>query len=102
METMSGREARDGEHCRRIMEVIEHAVRNGERCPTNEQIEYIIEPEVCWGAGRYLVMLRQQGKIRVEVYAKNYRVIRILQGELKGRETKAPKPGLKPHRVLHG
>lgn len=63
----------------------------GERCPRNTPHGPL--------AGDAITFLVRAGRIRSEVYDKNYRVVTILAGEHAGRST-APHPGGgKPFRV---
>jgi hypothetical protein len=68
---------------------IEAAVRDGARCPLNDQI----------GGSKVIAGLALEGLLKIEVYAHNYRVVTMLTGELKGRHTPLP-PGKSPKPYL--
>lgn len=67
--------------------LIELAAENGERCPTNQSAE---NPTGELRSGVTTALLKQ-GRIRVEVYAHNWRVVTILTGPHAGKRT-APSP----------
>lgn len=66
--------------------------KKGERAPTMEQILYRFRGGVAC-VGR----LAREGKIRIEVWAWNWRVI-----EIEGFRTKASPTGARPYRVIQG
>lgn len=57
----------------------------GERCPTASTI-----------AQRYVSTLAHEGRIFIEVFVHNYRVVTIMEGEAKGKKT-APPPIVVAH-----
>lgn len=67
----------------------------GQRCPVAAREGVLGLPSGVTGK------LARDGKIKVEVYAKNYRVVEILVGPHAGKRTKAP-PSIdwKPYRVI--
>ena len=78
---------------------IERAALKDERCPTNISME---NPAGTLRSGITTALVKE-GKIRIEVYAQNYRVIEILTGPNAGKRTKAPpNKAWKPYRVLPG
>jgi hypothetical protein len=66
---------------------IERAALNGERCPTNHKGTE--NPNGTLPSGITTALLKE-GKIRIEVYPHNYRVIEILVGSNAGKRTKGP------------
>lgn len=79
-----------------VFSLIVAAARKNERCPTS--IRKGNTRGIPSGATSALV---KEGKIRVEVYAHNYRVIEILWGPSAGKRTRAPdNKRWKPWRVL--
>ena len=60
----------------RVFGMLEAAAAAGARCPINDQLPY--------GATK---MLACNGRIRIEVYAHNWRVVEILEGPHKGKRT---------------
>jgi hypothetical protein len=77
---------------------IERAAIAGARCPTNHSKE---NPAGTLLGGATAALLKE-GKIRVEVYAHNWRVIEILDGPNAGKRTQPPpyKYATKPYLVL--
>lgn len=82
---------------------IERAAVAGERCPRNQG----------WGceAGKYVLVgglqpgvttvLARQGRIRIEIYPHNFRVVEILSGPHAGKRTAAPPdPRWRPYRII--
>lgn len=65
------------------MRLVEAAAAAGERCPAN------YTPGMPHGA---LPELARQGKVRVKIYALNYRVVEILTGPHAGKQTAPPPP----------
>lgn len=63
--------------------LIEKAAVEGRRCPQNDDIE---------GGSTTVVGLAHSGRIRIGIFAHNWRQITILQGEHAGKST-APAPG---------
>jgi len=80
-----------------VFKALCHCARNGERCPTQEQFRR----SYGFGAVSSVIdELRRAGKIKVEVYGRNWRVIEIMEGEFKGCRTMEPPHGGKPYKVL--
>lgn len=80
-----------------VFALIVEAALNNERCPMNYGFERS-RGTIPQGAVDGLV---KEGKIRVEVYAKNYRVIEIMWGRNAGKRTKPPdNKHWKPYKVL--
>lgn len=80
-----------------VFALIVEAAINDWRCPKNSSPD---NPKggIPSGATNALV---KEGKIRVEVYAHNYRVIEILWGRNAGKRTKPPdNKNWKPYKVL--
>jgi hypothetical protein len=70
--------------------IVQAAVRN-ERCPLNNEGVY----------SDVAKQLALSGRIMIEVFGKNYRVITILEGEHAGRHTdRAPVRGWLPYLVI--
>ena len=66
----------------RAYTMIEQAAIHGDRCPFNDNMD---------ATGRCFVPeLARTGRIRVEVYARNWRVVTLLTGEHKGKHTALP------------
>lgn len=70
------------ERIEKCFEAIVHAVISGQRCPENDTLH--VNTERC----RHLALA---GRIKVEVFARNYRVVTILDGPHAGKKT-APAP----------
>lgn len=70
----------------------------GERCPTGADMGKLL--------GGYLsdrgvvVRLARAGKIRIEVYGRNWRVIEILTGPQTGKRTAPPPAGGVPYKIV--
>lgn len=62
--------------------MIEAAAMKGARCPQANEF-----PE--GGVASAVYALADQGKIKIETYAKNWRVVQILEGPHAGKRTKA-------------
>lgn len=76
-------------------EILVLAAIKGERCPANSHDGVDGIPDGATGA------LRAAGKIKVEIYARNYRVVEILTGPFAGKRTAPPpNPNLKPYLIL--
>lgn len=70
--------------------MLEACATIGARCPINGRL----------GINKYAVYaLAREGKIRIEVYHKNWRVVEILEGPQKGKRTAEP-PGGALYRVV--
>lgn len=78
--------------------LIERAAIEGKRCPTNRSAENPTG-ELASGITGALV---KAGRIRIEVYAHNWRVVEILKGPFAGKRTAASpyKGSGKPYLVL--
>lgn len=61
--------------------VLEHAAATGERCPMNKTRGF-------WKT--MISSLAHAGKIRIEVFSRNWRVVTILEGPQRGKATAAP------------
>lgn len=85
----------DAEIERGFAEIVRCALA-GERAPTNCTMD---NPNGTLRAGLTSELVRRR-RIRVEVYAKNWRVIEIIQGEHTGRRTKEEPNGRQPYRVI--
>lgn len=73
--------------------IVEAAAVAGERCPTNDQM-----PD---GMQTVIGRLARAGRVRIEVYGRNWRVVEILTGPNKGKRTQEhPTPGARPYRIL--
>jgi len=76
---------------------IEQAALRGERAPTNQTGE---NPAGTLRSGITTELLKQ-GRIKVEIYALNWRVIEILTGPHAGERTKGPpNPSWQPYKIL--
>lgn len=75
---------------------IERAAIHGARCPTTKTRE---NPAGGLPSGVTSELLKQ-GKIKVEVYAHNWRVIEILVGPHAGKRTLAAPHGRRPYLIL--
>lgn len=72
--------------------VIERAAIEGRRCPEN-LTHGVTSPAV--------TALARAGRIRIEIYFHNWRVVTILEGEHRGKTTAAcPKKGAMPYRTI--
>ena len=80
----------------RLFKVLEKAAIAKERCPTYDQLDEI--HNIPTNAQPY--KLARQGRIRIEIYGKNWRVITILEGPNKGKRTKESPLGGAPYKVL--
>lgn len=82
------------EALQRVFEVVEQCAAAGERCPQNDQLGS--------GGKTALPMLARMGRVRIEIYEKNFRVVTIMEGPHKGARTQEP-PGkrrLRPYMVI--
>ena len=87
---------------KRVLSLIEDVVRAGERCPIETELLRrcgLAESHKRDHRERGYVnspTLARAGKIRIRVFGRNYRVIELLVGKLKGKMTllspKSPKP----------
>lgn len=66
----------------RVFALLEAAAASGARCPQAFELGQ-------GGAGQVSI-LAHSGKIKVEVFAKNWRVVTILEGSHKGKKTAPP------------
>lgn len=79
----------------RAFATIERAAVAGERCPVTAREGTAGLPPGATTA------LAKASRIRVEVYAKNYRVVQILTGQHAGKRTmEPPSPGWQPYRIV--
>lgn len=78
---------------------VERCAIDGTRCPTNISME---NPNGTLRSGITSALVKE-GKIKVEVYAHNWRVVEILIGPNVGKRTQAPpyKYATQPYLVLH-
>lgn len=77
--------------------LIEAAALAGERCPTNATMD---NPAGTLPAGVSAALLKA-GRIRIEVYPHNWRVIELVGGPNAGKRTASPpNKNWKPYRVL--
>ena len=79
----------------RTFHLLAEAARTGARCPK--------KGEIPWGKD-HVAMLARLGHIRIEIYARNWRVVEIMTGPHAGKRT-APAPfpedgSGKPYRVI--
>lgn len=72
--------------------MIEAAAIKGERCPQND---------VFPGKKGAVPELARQGRIKIEVFAHNWRVVTIMEGPNKGKRTKAAPMGSEPYKVIY-
>lgn len=75
-----------------VFEQIAAAARIGARAPQRDELPP--------GASYGLRTLVEQGRIRIEIYALNYRVFEIRKGDLKGMRTQAPPKQAPPWKVI--
>lgn len=81
-----------------ILSILREAAKKGERCPTLPQLRLAVQ---CLGfrgiqTTAHLTVLARQGHIRIEVYARNWRVV-----EIDGHRTApSPDPYAVPYRVI--
>lgn len=82
------------------------AAREGRRCPETTRSDYIKgERILIRGLARgAATILAAEGKIKVEIFARNFRRITILVGPHAGKATAAPPFGelAQPYRVIEG
>lgn len=77
--------------------LIERAAIKGDRCPTNISMD---NPDGTLRSGITSALLKE-GRIKIEVYAHNWRVVEISIGPNAGKRTKAPpNEKLKPYLTL--
>lgn len=80
----------------RVFSLLVDAAIAGRRCPTADELEN--------AAGTYgriaPILLAEEGKIRIEVFAHNWRVVTICEGPHAGAKT-APPPGQREHQPYH-
>lgn len=67
-----------------LMHMLEDYASRGERCPTATMFAERVAGDV----RRALHRLQYRGRIRVQVFGHNYRVVTILTGPLAGKQTK--------------
>jgi hypothetical protein len=76
-----------------VFALVEASAARGDRCPTNADLPF--------GCKNALPALAREGKIRIEVYSRNWRVVTILVGPHRGKKTKAPPVGVgEPYVVI--
>lgn len=75
-----------------VIELIEKAVRGGDRCPLNSAL-----PE---GASGIIPALAREGVLRIELSGRDWRRVTMLKGELAGRSTAANPHGHCTWRVI--
>ena len=79
----------------RCFAILEAAAVKRERCPTGPELR------VLGVSGANTGILAKAGRIRVEVYGKNWRVIEIMEGPHKGARTMECPDGSKPYRIVY-
>ena len=72
--------------------LLERTAVAGERCPLNSPFGPVDSTTI--------TMLARRGRIKVEVYRHNWRVVTLLEGAHKGKRTKECPAGGKPYRVV--
>jgi hypothetical protein len=87
-----------------VFALVERAAVEGRRCPTSDEIGLAMRGADVRGMGPVSVTTRlaRAGRLRVEVFAKNYRVITILDGAHAGKSTARHPRYTKPYRVIDG
>lgn len=77
-----------------VFALIVAAAVAGERCPQAKPQGPIVDRSAT-------MRLARDGKIRVDIYFRNYRVATIMEGKHRGKETApCPKAGAKPYRTV--
>lgn len=80
-----------------LFAVLEECAVKGERCPTVDQLQYVHNIPTTYQPAR----LARQGRIRVEVWRLNWRVIEIMEGPNKGRRTQEAPTGTAPYKIIY-
>lgn len=84
-----------------VFGLLERAALEGRRCPTLDEIGRAMhEAGVPGGPSGATSALARDGRIRVEVFGKNYRVVTILTGPNAGKTTAPHSRYTKPYRVI--
>jgi hypothetical protein len=90
----------------RVYALVERAVVEGKRCPTNAEIAAdlnksgLTKPIAATSVPGVFRQLIRRGMVTVRVYGNNWRDVVILQGTNAGKATLPPPHGGKPHIVL--
>lgn len=72
--------------------LLEEVARKGERCPAGKPYGPL-NPNV-------MSALAHAGRIRIEIFTRNWRVVTIMEGPNKGAQTMPPWRGGKPYRTV--
>lgn len=80
-----------------LFAVLERCALAGERCPTKDQLYCDHKIRSSYQPTR----LAKQGRIRVEVWVHNWRVIEIMEGPNEGARTMASPTGKAPYQVVY-
>jgi hypothetical protein len=84
-----------------VLAIFEEAAVKGERCPSLNALAYLLEQRGIPHSGTGIPpMLAREGKIRIEISAKNWRVVEILRGPHRRKRTPGPPGGAKPWLVV--
>jgi len=83
----------------KVFNIVVKTALAGDRCPTNG--EFLSDHGIC-AAGVRIMDLAMCGRVKNEVWAKNWRIIEITSGEHKGARTaESPFVGDKPTKTYH-
>lgn len=82
--------------------ILQEIARKGERCPTLDRLGRLLELRGLSinHASTVPPMLAREGRIRIEISARNWRVVEIRQGKHKGKRTKESATAAKPYLVI--
>lgn len=84
-----------------VFAILVDAAARGARCPTSDNIAYCLEKRGFTHGGTGIVPdLAEVGRIKIEVYSLNWRVVEICEGEHKGERTAECPRGGKPYIIL--
>jgi hypothetical protein len=87
-----------------VFSLIEKAVADGARCPTNADIAAYLRtfglPSAPTSIPDIMRRLTREERLIVRVYARNWRDVVVLSGPYAGRATKPPPHGGKPYAVI--
>jgi hypothetical protein len=84
-----------------LFKLVEAHAAEGKRCPTNDEIaDYLARTGHL--SRLKLTDVARSGRIKIEVYAKNFRVVEICDGPHRGKRTQDAPHYQSPYRVITG
>ncbi len=98
---------RESDWAKAELVVFDHLVavaRAGDRCPDNGAIRAMLKERGLPLTGQhgelYTTLLARHGKIEAEVAGKNWRTVRILEGDAAGRTSRPEPHGYDPYLII--